>query len=275
MVQHLSTLRGSSAEALQVIGERGDGFSGTLEETGALGADLFALAAVLRAQPALRRALTDVSTPVEARVGLVRNVFEGKVGAPALDLLVDAAERRWLSSRDLPEALEQVGVSAVVRSAGKRDAGRLADELFTIAQLVEENADLRTALSDPVRSVNDKRTMLRALLDGRVLPATMVLVDQALAGTHRSFHAAVTDYQRVAAATYGEGVARVNVAQELTAEQLTRLNDALSRQYDRPIHLNVEIDPDVLGGMRVEIGDDVIDGTVAARLDQVRRKLVG
>ncbi len=275
MVQHLSSLRGASAEALQVLGERVDGFAGTLEETGALGADLFGLAAVLRSQPALRRAATDVSTPVEARTGLVRNVFEGKVGAPALDLLSDAAGRRWLSSRDLPDALEYVGVAATVRSAGKRDAGRLADELFGIAQTVEEQAELRIALSDPVRSADDKSVLLHGLLGERVLPATLALVDQALAGSYRSFHAAVTEYQKVAAAIYGEGVARVSVARALTAEQHARLHDALSRQYDRPIHLNVEVDPDVRGGLRIEIGDDVIDGSVATRLDQVRRKLVG
>lgn len=275
MVQHLSSLHGASAEALQALGERVDGFAGTLEETASLGADLFGLAAVFRSQPALRRAATDISTPVEARGALARSVFEGKVGAAALDLLIDAVGRRWLSSRDLADALEYVGVAATVRSAGKRDAGKLADELFAVAQTVEEQADLRTALSDPVRSVGDKSGLLHGLLDGRALPATLALVDQGLAGSYRSFHAAITEYQKVAAAIYGEGVARVSVARPLTEAQRTRLHDALSRQYDRPIHLNVEVDPEVRGGLRIEIGDDVIDGTVASRLDQVRRKLVG
>jgi F-type H+-transporting ATPase subunit delta len=275
MVQDLNSLRGASAEALRALGERVEGFSGTLEETGTLGTELFGLAEVLRSQAALRRAVTDVSTPAEARAALVRSLFEGKVGRPTLDLLADAAERRWLSGRDLGDALEYVGVVALVRSAGKREAGRLADELFVISQLVEESPELRIALSDPARSTADKRAMLHSVLDGRVLPATGALVDQALAGSHRSFHAAVTNYQKVAAATYGEGVARVSVARELSPAQVTRLQEALSRQYDRPVHLNIEVDPATIGGMRVEIGDDVIDGTVLARLDQARRKLVG
>jgi F-type H+-transporting ATPase subunit delta len=41
------------------------------------------------------------------------------------------------------------------------------------------------------------------------------------------------------------------------------------------VHLNVVVDPEVIGGIRVEIGDDVIDGTVSSRLDDAGRKLAG
>ena len=74
---------------------------------------------------------------------------------------------------------------------------------------------------------------------------------------------------------HGQGVATVRVAHELTEADRDRLAAALQRQYDRPVHLNVLVDPEVLGGIRVEIGDDVIDGTVAARLADARRLLAG
>ena len=151
MVQQLSSLRGSSAEALQVLGDRVDGFGGTLEELASLGTDLFAVADVLRSEGALRRALTDAAAPAEAKVALARGLFEGKVGAPALDLLAEAVTLRWVASRDLADALEHLGVAALARSVGQRNAERLSDELFVVAQLVEENADLRIALSDPAR----------------------------------------------------------------------------------------------------------------------------
>ena len=62
---------------------------------------------------------------------------------------------------------------------------------------------------------------------------------------------------------------------DLAEHDAQRLQDALARQYSRPVHLNVVVDPDVIGGMRVAIGDDVIDGTVANRLDDARRQLAG
>lgn len=275
MVQPLSSLRGSSAEALQALGERVDNERDTLEQFGVLGQDLFRLAALLRSQPALRRAVTDVSTPAEAKAAVVRGLLDGKVGAEALDVLAEGVSQRWVAARDLADALEHLGVIATVRSAGRREATRLSDELFVVAQVVQDNPELSSALSDPARSREDKGTLLRRVLDGKALPATVALVEQALAGSFRSFHAAVTEYQKVAAATQGEGVAHVRTARALTEAEQGRLSAALSTQYGRPVHLNVEVDPGLLGGLRIEIGDDVIDGTVAARLDTARRKLAG
>ena len=116
---------------------------------------------------------------------------------------------------------------------------------------------------------------MRSLLDGKALPATVTLAQQSLAGTYRTVTTALSTYQQVAATLHGQRVATVRVAHPLSDAEQERLTDALSRQYDRPIHLNTVVDPEVLGGIRVEIGDDVIDGTVASRLDDARRKLAG
>jgi F-type H+-transporting ATPase subunit delta len=275
MVQPLSSLRGSSAEALQVLGERVDNDGFTLEQFAELGRDLFGLADLLRTEPALRRTLTDVSTPAQAKAALVHGLLDGKAGTDAVEVLAQGSGMRWLSARDLADVLEHLGVIAVVRSAGRREAGRLSDELFVVGQVVNDNSDLRIALSDPTRSREDKAGMLRQLLEGRALPATVALAEQALGGSFRSVHAAITEFQKVAAATQGEGVALVRTARELSDAEQSRLADALSAQYGRPVHLNVEVEPALLGGLRVEIGDDVIDGTVVARLDTARRKLAG
>jgi F-type H+-transporting ATPase subunit delta len=266
-------MRGASADALAALSDKLDGSKGAKSLAG-LGDDLFGLAAVLRAQPAVRRVVTDPSTDAAAKSGLVRQLFDGKVDAAALELVADAVERRWSSSRDLPTALEQLGVVAVVKSAGK-DASLLADELFSVGQLLHNDTDLRSALSDPARSVDDKRALVRNVLDGKVLPATVRLTEQALAGTYRTVNLGLAEYQQVASEVQGEMVAEVRAASTLSDKDRTRLQGALSAQYGRPVHLNVVIDPDVIGGLRVEIGDDVIDGTVASRLDQARRKLAG
>ena len=108
-----------------------------------------------------------------------------------------------------------------------------------------------------------------------MLPATTQLVKQALSGSYRTVVAALEDYERTAAQVQGERVATVHVARALSAADEQRLASALTRQYGRPVHLNIVIDPAVLGGLRVEIGDDVIDGTVVSRLDDARRKIAG
>jgi F-type H+-transporting ATPase subunit delta len=265
-------LRGASADALRALGEQVEGASGA--DAAQLGEDLFGIAGVLRSEPGLRRVATDLSTDSSAKARLVRQLFEGKISGPALDLVADAVTRRWTRTRDLADALEHLGVVAVVESAGD-DTDRLSDELFAVGQLIEGQTELRTALSDPARSPGDKGRLLRDLIEDKTLPATQRLAEQAVSGSHRSVTAALEEYQKIAAAAYGQRVAEVRVAQELSTADAERLQAALSAQYGRTVHLNVVVDPGVLGGMRVEIGDDVIDGTVSSRLDEARRRLAG
>lgn len=265
------TFRGASAEAYASLTSA---LEGALAQGDAaqVGQDLFSVAEVLRGEPALRRVATDVSVEPAAKAGLVNELFAGKVQAPVASLLGDAVAQRWTYSSDLARALEQLGVVATVKSAGA-DADRLAHELFTLGQLLKDNPDLRQALSDPARSTEDKRALVHGLLAGKALPGTVALVDQSLAGTHRTVSVALDAYQQVAAEANGRTVALVTVAKELPPADLERIKSALARQYDREIQLNVVVDPTVIGGVRVEIGNEVIDGTVSSRLDDARRKL--
>ena len=267
-------MRGASAEALADLLEALGQASGSAD-LAKVGDDLFAVAEVLRTEAGLRRVATDVSTDRDAKSGLVRSLFEGKVEPTSLDLVADAVRRRWTATRDLADALEHLGVVAVVRSAGSSNADRLADELFAVHRAIEENHDLRGALADPTRSREDKRALVRGLLEGKALPATVTLSEQALSGSYRTVGVALEEYQKVAAEVFDERVAEVRVAQPLAEADRVRLEQALSRQYGREVHLNVVVDPTLIGGMRVAIGDDVIDGTVVARLDHARRKLAG
>lgn len=265
------TFRGASAEAYSALTSTLEGALGKAD-AGQVGQDLFSVAEVLRGEPALRRVATDVSVETAAKAGLVSELFAGKVQAPVASLIGDAVSHRWTYSADLAKALEQLGVVATVKSAGA-DADRLATELFSLDQMLKDNPDLRQALSDPARSTEDKRALVHGLLTGKALPATIALVHQALSGTHRTVSVALEAYQQVAAEANGRTVATVTVAKALNEADLERIKSALARQYDSEIQLNVVVDPAVIGGVRVEIGGEVIDGTVASRLDDARRKL--
>ncbi|MBU2696776.1 F0F1 ATP synthase subunit delta [Pimelobacter sp. 30-1] len=266
------SFRGASAEAMATLTDQ---LGGVAEGSAARVADdLFAAAAGIRSEGTLRRFVTDQSVPAQAREGVVRDVFSGKVDPAALQVLATAAGQRWTRARDLADALEQLGVVASVRSVGLQ-ASTLVDELFGVRQLVTANHDLRNALSDPSRTVADKAGLVETLLGGRTLPATVQLTRQALSGSYRTVVAALEDYERTAAQVNGEGVATVHAARPLDPAVQHRLAAALTQQYGRPVHLNVLVDATVVGGLRVEIGDDVIDGTVASRLDDARRKIAG
>lgn len=238
--------------------------------------DFFGVADVLRREAALRRTLTDGSLPAEAKAGLARSVFADAVAPSSMQLVASAVGHKWTAPRDLADALEHLAVVAVVKAAESRgEADALEGELFTLERLIADNPPLRDALSDPVRSRADKQALVEDLLGGRMTPAAVRLAQQSVSGSHRTVALAIAAYQKIAADHRDRLVATVRVARDLSESDVRRLSDALQRQYGRTVHLNVLLDPDVIGGLRVEIGDDVIDGTVASRLDDARRRLAG
>lgn len=267
-------LRGASAESLGALRAELDDAVGDGSGAERVAGELYSVSSVLRAEPGLRRVATDASLPAEAKQGLARQVFEGKVDEATLALVTSAVGRRWTRTRDLPDALERLSEIARVTSVGGK-ADRLGDEVFELARTITANPDLRDALANPARTVDDKAVLLDTLLEGKVLPATIALAKQALGGSYRTITGALATYRQVAAEVNGEAVATVRVVRPLADGDRDRLAKALSQQYGREVHINEVVDPDALGGLRVEIGDDVIDGTVSSRLDDARRKLVG
>lgn len=269
-------MRGASAGSLGRLTEQ----LGSAVESGAdasrVADDLFSVSALLRGEPSLRRVATDPSVQPSAKSDFVRSLLGERLDPASLDLVAAAVAQRWAATRDLADALEELGVIAVVKGADRAgEADALEDELFGFGRVVTENPELRDALSDPARTAADKHALLDGLLESRVTGATRRLAKQAVVSSHRTVSVAVEEYQKVAARNRNRLVATVRVARELPDADRERLEGALSDQYDRPVHLNVVVDPEVVGGVKVEIGDDVIDGTVSSRLDEARRRLAG
>jgi F-type H+-transporting ATPase subunit delta len=149
------------------------------------------------------------------------------------------------------------------------------DELFAVNQMIEANPSLRGALADHSRSAEDRSGLLLGLLGGKTLPATAVLVGQAVTRERGTVESALQEFIDLAAAALSEGVATVTTARELSQDEQQRLTAALAQQYGKDVQLHVVVDASLIGGLRVEIGDDVIDGTVLSRLDEARRRLAG
>jgi F-type H+-transporting ATPase subunit delta len=268
-------MRGVSAEGLRTVLDGVEEAVSSGADLARLGTDLFFVVGVLDQNAPLRRALTDPGAGTELKQSLAAQLFEGKVQPVSLDVLRTAVAARWSRTRDLSDALERAGVEALV--AGAESDGTLddvEDELFRFGRIVEADSDLQYALTNRM-PVAAKRELVDTLLEGRTTDATRLLVGQAVAGRYRSFTAALNEFGRFAAARRKRLIAVVRVARPLDEQRRQRLADALGRRYGGTVHLNVIVDPDVLGGVRVEIGGEVVDGTVATRLEDVRRQIAG
>jgi F-type H+-transporting ATPase subunit delta len=243
----------------------------------AVGEDLFAVLRLLDREHALRRALSDPAKPADEKGALAAALFHGKVTAPAEELLVAAVRSRWASSADMTDAIEQVAVEAFAMAAEANDQlDDLEDELFRFSRVVSGQPELRAALQETVLPDDRKRELLGALLDGKVTPVALRLItEMALYPRGRSLPASLEMCTRIAARRRERLIAVVHVATDLTPAQRRKLADALAANYGHDVYVNVLIDPAVMGGMTVQIGDELIDASVASRLAAVRRRLAG
>jgi F-type H+-transporting ATPase subunit delta len=265
-------MRGASKESLARAEEA---LAGVTAAEG-LGTELFSVARLLDGNGALRRALTDPARPQAARTELVRQLFGGKISAQALEILTAAVSGRWVSGRDLGDALDQLSVEAEVAYADNaRTLDEVEDQLFRLERVVAVERALSETLSDRSLPVTARQGLINGLLQGKADATTVRLAERAVDGRGRGFAASLRAYQVAAAARRSASIATVRVATDLSEADRTRLAEALGRQYGREIQLNVVVDPNVVGGVRVDIGDEVIDGTIAARLDEAQRRIAG
>lgn len=237
-----------------------------------LASELFVVVGALDSDAQLRRVLTEPQVPIEARAGLLQSLLGERVAGGTKGVLMAAIGQRWHSPRPMADALEVAGVFAVV-SGDQHEADQVQDELFRFARILDDNSSLREALVDPVAPMSGRRALLDGLLGEQVQRPTKLLLDQVLANRHDTLASSLTYLQSLAARRFDERVATAWVASPLEDEHRDRLVRALSTQYDSGIHLNVVVQPDVLGGVRVVVGDDMIDATVRTRLEQAQRAL--
>jgi F-type H+-transporting ATPase subunit delta len=262
--------RASQADAM----ERLDAVLSSADLT-TLGDELFGVMHLLSREPGLRRALSDPTRSGADKAQLVRILLEGKVSETGLELVVEVVQLRWSRPSELVDAFERLGVAAEAAQAETaRQLDDLEDELFRFARVVEREPQLRGALASPQLPVERKQELVSALLEGKVTPSALRLINQVVVDPRgRSLERALAEYGRIVAERARRLVAFVRTANALDEEQRTRLTAALSAAYGHDVYLNIQLDPDVLGGISVQIGDEITDGTIAGRLEDLRRRL--
>ncbi|MDO4887480.1 MAG: F0F1 ATP synthase subunit delta [Actinomycetaceae bacterium] len=266
-------MRAASQEALEGAKARWE--AALRQESGreiGLGCELFALADLIRREGALSKALTDTSRSGEDRSSLASAILASKVSAPVEELFAGLVAEKWADERDLAEAIEELGVDAVLaRAQATRRLHAVEEELYRASRLLADERDLRIALSDEAIDVERRLELARGVWSGRVGEETLALTERAVRRVDASTLASsLRRYVDAAAALQRRLVASVTVAAPLTRGQEVRLTRTLSARYGTDVSLHVAIDPDVIGGMRIHVGDDVIDATLANRIKGVK-----
>lgn len=241
--------------------------------------ELFSALQVLDDNGSLRRTLTDPTLEAKRRRDLVASVFGTQISLHARQVLQAVAGARWTRERDLGDAVE--GLAAVAAAAAAERDGlvgleKLAKDLLGFNQTVEASHEVQRSLTDLQAPAEARGRLAERLLPSDASTEARALVRQATESPRgakpmdlvRRFADVVVDRQR-------RWIADVTVAEPLQQSQLDRLERGLSGAFGRDLTLNVEVDAELVGGIRVQVGDEVVDSSVASRLNDLQRNMAG
>lgn len=249
-----------------------------------LATELFGILGAMDSSAGLRRALTDPSRSGEEKSALVRQLVGGKVSADAADIAAGLASLRWASARDIGDALETLGATVAIAVAENKSAvsasgitglEELENDLFSFNQVVASSHEAQRALSEPQASAAAKITLAQKLVPGASDEAK-VLIAQAVSNPRGLKPSRLVGrFAELAAKRQQRWIATVSVTRPLTDTQLSRLQSSLNALYRRELKINVTVVPALIGGIRVQVGDEVLDASVVARLGELNRQLAG
>jgi F-type H+-transporting ATPase subunit delta len=239
----------------------------------ATGEQLLAAGRAIASSSQLRAVLSDRSIPGAEKSKLIGGIFTS-LDATAAKLLGGVIESRWSNSDELVDGIETLAIRALAAAAGEK-AG-IEGELFAVGRAVASDPDLELALGSKLGDPAAKAAVITKLIGTKASPATVAILSHLVQSPRgRRIGELVSSAAETVASAAGRVLATVTAASPLSPAQQTRLTTALSAQYGRPVQVDVIVDPSVLGGLRVQVGDEVVDGTVSSRLSDLRLQLAG
>ena len=274
-----SGMRSASRDAQTALVERFTSMAASLsaDELSTLADELTAVDKLLLREPILARHLAEATGETAAKQQMLQKLLDTRVGANALEVLNTAVSVRWSKTGDLVAAIEHVARLALLTRADRENqAEEVAEQLFRFGRILDSQPRLASLLGDYAQSGDQRVALLRSVLGqatGTNATASALLAQTVELLRGERADDAVGELAELAVAHRGEIVAEVGAAAELSDAQRRRLTDVLTRIYHHPVSVQLTVDPGLLGGLAVAVGDEVIDGTLSSRLAAAETKL--
>lgn len=248
----------------------------TREDAWRIGNELFTITSALDNNIQLERALTDPSRPTADKVAVFKEMVGDQVHPMTTEIMTDLVSRRWSRARDIANAVEDFGVDAMMYYADATDSTlQVSIELSRLHSSLLNLPVVRSKLYDDQAPSEVRVKLFRELFgDKNLNKVTMRLAEHATCNLRRRRYLETIQWLiKKFSRHMGQSMITVITAAPLKEEQIKRLIDVYSAKVGRQVHINSVVDPTVLGGMRIQVGDEVTDNTVVAQLQNLHRRV--
>jgi F-type H+-transporting ATPase subunit delta len=145
-------------------------------------------------------------------------------------------------------------------------------ELFEFVEFFQDNEDFRKVVSNPIFALEDRKKILKIVLDKSNFSGLMKNFLYLLLDKNRleAIEAIADHYSGLTDAVSGVARAEIITAMPLKNEVLGGIEESLERLISKKIKAEVREDKDLIGGIVVRIGDLVLDGSVRAQLEGLK-----
>ena len=169
------------------------------------------------------------------------------------------------------EKIQGYAQALLAVASAESNGAQIEDEIYRFSQVLQSSEELKSTLSDASIPSARRQQIVEELLDGQATQTTVALVSMIVAAGMGSDIKAIADrVVGLGAESRDKAVAEVYSVVDLSSDQQQRLAAALKSATGKDVEMKIIIDESVMGGLLVQIEDEVIDGTVRTRLKQLR-----
>ena len=176
-------------------------------------------------------------------------------------MMIDSAA--WRYAQALYDTAKEAGVEQ-----------EIGEQLEQLLRVLKADRELDLAFRSPALSLQRKRILLEECFQNQLHPYVVnFCYIMWTNGREKTLPAAVAAYRELLRRQAGVLTAKLVSATNLTVEQLAPLHKALEKYFGQPVAIDCRVDPSLLGGLRLRVGDMVLDGSVRGRLEELRERI--
>jgi F-type H+-transporting ATPase subunit delta len=236
---------------------------------------LIMMSRMIESNNTLARFLSTQTLSSKAKVDLLNEVFGKRVYNITVEkIAVELITDRWSKVDDLIDAFEKVAIEIAIQAAFLDGTlQQIENELFVYIETLKGDARLRDALSNEKAPIKARFGLIDSLLKGKANEVTLLLAKISTQSLNRfRYLLSISLIAGYVAQKRKKIIVTITSPVIPSEKQIKELEDAMIRKYNHPVQLNVVVDSDVIGGIRLQVASDVIDGTIRTQIDNVKRR---